>query len=305
MKNLLNKPNLFSAPTLLPKIASSDHYTISIVAKNNPPTGTANAKQNDPAFRRVLTESNFHRFGQWITTVDWSTVLELEACEDKYLEFHKLISGTVDVCFPFKRVKTLACDKPWLTCKLKFLIGKRQSALAKFGCVSEEFKFWRNRVKNEIKVSKAKYYSSSVQHLRDSNISHWWRHVKKLSTPCRKSEWYHQFINEETPSLDNLCQKINNAFVNISSNFSPLDHCPNSPSIHVPDELLVSSNEVFCDLSRIKTRSAIGPDGIPNRVLKDFAFELAPVLADVYNSSMKQGVFPEQLKASIAIPLPA
>ena len=143
-----------------------------------------------------------------------------------------------------------------------------------------------------------------MQHLRDSNISHWWRHVKKLSTPCRKSEWYHQFINEETPSLDNLCQKINNAFVNISSNFSPLDHCPNCPSIHVPDELLVSSNEVFCDLSRIKTRSAIGPDGIPNRVVKDFAFELAPVLADIYNSSMKQGVFPEQLKASIAIPLP-
>jgi hypothetical protein len=104
--------------------------------------------------------------------------------------------------------------------------------------------------------------------------------------------------------LDNLCQKINNAFVNISSNFSLLDHCPNSPSIHVPDELLVSSNEVFCDLSRIKTRSAIGPDGISNRVLKDFAFELAPVLADIYNSSMKQGFFPEQLKASIAIPLP-
>ena len=110
---LVNKPNLFSAPTQLPKIASSDHYTISIVAKNNLPTGTANIKQKDPAFRRVLTESNFHRFGQWITTVDWSTVFELEACENKYFEFHKLISGAVDSCFPLKRVKTLACDKLW------------------------------------------------------------------------------------------------------------------------------------------------------------------------------------------------
>ncbi|CAB4021778.1 Hypothetical predicted protein [Paramuricea clavata] len=54
---LVNKQNLFSAPTQLPKIASSDHHTISIVAKNNPPTGTANAKQNDPAFRRVLTQT--------------------------------------------------------------------------------------------------------------------------------------------------------------------------------------------------------------------------------------------------------
>ena len=35
-----------------------------------------------------------------------------------------------------------------------------------------------------------------------------------------------------------------------------------------------------------------------------FAFEIAPVIADVYNSSLIQGVFPHQLKLSIVRPIP-
>lgn len=33
----------------------------------------------------------------------------------------------------------------------------------------------------------------------------------------------------------------------------------------------------------------IGPDGIPNIVLKEFAFELAPLIADMYNTSLCEG----------------
>jgi hypothetical protein len=41
---------------------------------------------------------------------------------------------------------------------------------------------------------------------------------------------------------------------------------------------------------KIKTNKSPGPDLIPNKILKMFAFELAPVIADVYNSSLSQGV---------------
>ena len=34
---------------------------------------------------------------------------------------------------------------------------------------------------------------------------------------------------------------------------------------------------------------APGPDGIPNIVLKEFAFELAPLIADMYNTSLCEG----------------
>ncbi|CAB4023586.1 Hypothetical predicted protein, partial [Paramuricea clavata] len=49
---------------------------------------------------------------------------------------------------------------------------------------------------------------------------------------------------------------------------------------------------------------SVGPDYIPNRVVKEFAHELAPIIKDIYNQSMKEGYIPELLKSSIVIPVP-
>jgi hypothetical protein len=40
-----------------------------------------------------------------------------------------------------------------------------------------------------------------------------------------------------------------------------------------------------------------GPDRIPNRILKIFAFEFAPVITDIYNASLLQGIFSGLAKA--------
>ena len=49
---------------------------------------------------------------------------------------------------------------------------------------------------------------------------------------------------------------------------------------------------------------AIGPDMIPNRVLKDFAPELGPLIMDIYNCSLREGYVPDLLKRSIINPPP-
>ena len=43
---------------------------------------------------------------------------------------------------------------------------------------------------------------------------------------------------------------------------------------------------------------------IPNRVLKEFAQKLAPVVKDIYNASLIEGYFPDALKASLLNPIP-
>ena len=43
---------------------------------------------------------------------------------------------------------------------------------------------------------------------------------------------------------------------------------------------------------------------IPNKILIVFAYELAPVITDIYNSSIIQGVFLMNLKQSIVVPIP-
>ena len=68
--------------------------------------------------------------------------------------------------------------------------------------------------------------------------------------------------------------------------------------------LLVTQHEVYRALSSINTTKAVGPDNIPNKLLKHFAVELAPVIQDIYNQSLKDGNIPLPLKSSIVIPIP-
>ena len=51
-------------------------------------------------------------------------------------------------------------------------------------------------------------------------------------------------------------------------------------------------------------RKTPGPDTIPNIVLKMFACELAPVIADIYNTSLSEGYLPPLLKRASVIPIP-
>jgi hypothetical protein len=61
---------------------------------------------------------------------------------------------------------------------------------------------------------------------------------------------------------------------------------------------------VYNELRIIRINKSPGPDKIPNKILKVFAYELAPVITDIYNSSIIQGVFPMNLKRSIVVPIP-
>ena len=72
----------------------------------------------------------------------------------------------------------------------------------------------------------------------------------------------------------------------------------------IPQELFVTNWEAYKALRDIKTKKAAGPDGIPSVVLKLFAFELAPVVADLYNSTLREGFIPPLLKSAIVHPLP-
>ena len=54
----------------------------------------------------------------------------------------------------------------------------------------------------------------------------------------------------------------------------------------------------------LEVKKSPGPELIPNIVWKEFAFELSPVLADIYNSSLQQGYVPAQLKQAIVVPVP-
>ena len=57
--------------------------------------------------------------------------------------------------------------------------------------------------------------------------------------------------------------------------------------------------DMWRELSHIKVRSAAGPDHIPNRLFKIFAFELNIPMTDIMNSSLASSYVPSQWKKAI------
>ena len=67
---------------------------------------------------------------------------------------------------------------------------------------------------------------------------------------------------------------------------------------------MVNHGQVYSALRCIKTAKSPSPNDIPNKLLKKFDFELAPVLSDIYNASILQGTFPSKLKHMFVVPIP-
>ena len=99
--------------------------------------------------------------------------------------------------------------------------------------------------------------------------------------------------------------EVFNSFLSfLTSHFIPLTCEEEHLDFNVPNEYLVDANQVYNELRKIRINKSPGPDMIPNKILKVFAYELAPVITDIYNSSIIQGVFPMNLERSIVVPIP-
>ncbi len=64
------------------------------------------------------------------------------------------------------------------------------------------------------------------------------------------------------------------------------------------------SRNVTRSFKRVNIRKAVGPDGIPGRVLKACAYQLAGVFTDIFNLSLSLSVVPSCFKKSTIVPIP-
>ena len=300
---LTNRPKFIAPPIQLPKIGTSDHDAFLVKQKDliRPQIS------KEIIFKRDTRNSCIHDFGHWITSFSWKELYSSITCQDKFERFYQLLTNAIDK-FLSRRFRIHNSDKPWITTKIKSWIKRRQKCLAQHGKHSPLFKLWRNKVQHAIKHAKKSFYDAKIKKLKDTNANRWWKEVKNLSGLIdTKGQWYQKFIDGDTiDTTDELCEKINEFFVGLTSEFVPLvtEDVSNITVQNIPDELFVTNWEAYNSLRGLKIKKAPGPDGIPNVALKQFAFELAPVIADVYNASLREGYLPPIFKCAAVTPIP-
>ena len=100
-----------------------------------------------------------------------------------------------------------------------------------------------------------------------------------------------------------LANSFNTFLASLTADFVPMPQIIPGSFFPVPEHLLVDTHMVYEALRGIKSNKSGGPDPIPGKVWKECAFELSPVITDIYNASMVQGYVPVFLKQSEVVPV--
>ena len=65
----------------------------------------------------------------------------------------------------------------------------------------------------------------------------------------------------------------------------------------------ININEVLNALEKLKTSKLTGHDNIPAKLLKDASDAVSPFLVFIFNTSLKHGIFPDDLKTARISPI--
>ena len=103
--------------------------------------------------------------------------------------------------------------------------------------------------------------------------------------------------------LELVCAEMTtfcNKKVLFCSIYWPDPHPNTNPTLHeqeIPVEMVLTS------LKQLDINKATGSDGIPVRLLKEIANQIAPSLTMLFNKSLRLGIFPKEWKLANILPI--
>ncbi len=104
--------------------------------------------------------------------------------------------------------------------------------------------------------------------------------------------------------LVQLAESINNVFVSVSIDLDPLQPEIYQSNAELPEELIITVDCGEKQLLKTRLHQSIGPDKIPNWILKDLASIITTPICHLFNSSLRDSYVPTLWKSANACPLP-
>ena len=87
---------------------------------------------------------------------------------------------------------------------IQFYMKKRQMAFYEYGKNSYAFKYWRNKVNYAVKQARKTYYSHSVEKLKNTNPTRWWKEIKATGSLSSHATWHSQLLSETIPTCGHV-----------------------------------------------------------------------------------------------------
>jgi hypothetical protein len=135
------------------------------------------------------------------------------------------------------------------------------------------------------------YFTKIILNTQDINPKKWWENIKHLagfSKPPSVSSLFHNGVFQRGAEL---ADTIAESFCKVSKDIPPLTFT-RLPFLSVPNEFIITSQQVEYELSQINTQKSTEPDDIPNWLLKTCALILSDPISSLLNASIAQCSLP-------------
>jgi hypothetical protein len=163
------------------------------------------------------------------------------------------------------------------------------------------YNVYRNKVRKLCKSARQSYYDKKILNTSESNPKKWYDNIKSISGLSKSEPFSSIFHDGEFKRGPELAELIAESFCAVSNELAPL--CFNKLHItSVPDEYIISTQQVEIELEKISLQKAIGPDDIPNWALKSAAPLLAGPICSIFNAKHCARSHPDTLEISRRYP---
>jgi hypothetical protein len=166
----------------------------------------------------------------------------------------------------------------------------------------DDYKTTRNRLKNLVNTKYKSYIRNVGLDLYNNPKKFWSLLNNRTKSKGSPERIVHN--NQEVTDPIGKATAINEYLCSIFTTWGT-KHFPETATVYNPNlsRLSVTELEVEKALNQLNPTKAPGPDGIPTKILKDCAREVAPNLTMIFNKSLQTGCLPREWKDANVVPI--
>ncbi len=216
---------------------------------------------------------------------------DIEAYSDTVTCF---IRKCVEDVVPTKTIRIYPNQKPWINSDVLAALSARTSAF-KSGNFDDR-KQASYDLRKSIKAAKRQYKNKVEEQFNTNNARSMWQGINNITD-----------FKGNKPATVNIAASLPDELNHFYARFDAHNtaHTESAPAAaEEVSAISISVADVTRSFRQVNIHKAVGPDGIPGRVLRACAFQLAGVFTDIFNLSLSLSVIPLCFKKSTIVPIP-
>ena len=253
------------------------------------------------------------------------SLAESDPVNKQFEAFYEIFYETIDKFAPAKkasRKEKRIYFKPWLSKSILKSITKKNSLFRKvYKSFTESnlevYKKYRNTLNRTIKLAKETYYKETIDSAKGDSKK-LWKIIDTLINSKNKEKNFPQKLDIEGKKVRDsqvICNNSNLYFANIGKNLAksirPVPHSKKLNVNKINHKSLTNlffftpstTEEVNSIIKNLNNKKAIQENDVETKFLKISYAIISPIISNVFNSSIKQGKFPDALKKAEIIPI--